>query len=91
MTTEEVQSESVLKRVLSFCSISPPNEIHPFLSEGFPFCDINLCVLQELLGSGVACWEKSHRVRPGAFSAVCGQHGPAAFSLGKGLGPAEPP
>lgn len=34
--TTEVQSESVLKRVLLFCSISPPNEIHPFLSEGFP-------------------------------------------------------
>lgn len=34
----------------------------PFFLKVFPFCDINLCV-QKLLGSGVACWEKSHRVR----------------------------
>lgn len=34
----------------------------PFFLKVFLFCDINLRV-QKLLGPGVACWEKSYRVR----------------------------
>lgn len=74
-----------------FAQSALPSEIHPFLSEGFPLCDINLCV-QKLLGSGVACWKSLTGVRGrGAFLLSVGNMALLRSLTGQGPWSAEPP